>query len=267
MQEYRIFDPEDFGMYGSPAETEAYAIMEKLDSFGNPTGKAYLAYIGCEDFMDAPMVDLDAIEEIEIDTEGKTPVFEHIYMQRNGGIVLDDADEKDQVSLNERQNDILANPYCVRTRNARYETEDNRGGTIIFDRDLTLDGIQPARLNMRKFIEAVNDKFPALLENTHSRYGYQPPFFPCAKYFEDREKMVVFVAMSQLDDISDDMLTGKVPLYYDYNLGEKWTAENTYGICVIDDRTDKYTVRLVRPETLLDIKREREEKTPHEMER
>ena len=258
MQEFRVFNPEDFGMYGSPADTEAYAILEKLDSFGNPTGKAYLTYIGSDDFMDAPMADLDAVEEIEIDTSGKTPVFDHLFMQKNGTIVLDDA--QDEIALNERQNDILGIPYCIRTRSARYETEYNDGGAAVFGRDLTLDGIQPVRLNMRKFIEAVNEKYPALLENTHSRYGNTPPYFPNGKYFEDREKMIVFVTMSQLGTISDDMLQGKVPLYYDYNLGEKWTAENTYGICVIDDRTDKYSVRLVRPEKVLEMKREEQER-------
>ena len=103
----------------------------------------------------------------------------------------------------------------------------------------------------------MKEKYPALLETTHVRYGNTPPFYPFAKYYESKDKTIVFVARSQIPELSDSLLNGDIPYYYDFFTDVKWDNSNIYGICVVDDsREDKYSIRLVRADVVKEMKKE-----------
>lgn len=254
-KKYRVFDPADFGLYGRPAEDESYALLEELDGSGQPVGTAYLTYIGNEEFTDPPTVDFCNFEPFEFHSEGKAPVFDEITVFDTGRVIL--GMSGNPITLSAKQNELLGTPYCIQTCSSRYNTEFNDGGVTEFKKDLTLEGIQPVKLNGKYCIEAMKEKYPALLETTHVRYGNTPPFYPFAKYYESKDKTIVFVARSQIPELSDSLLNGDIPYYYDFFTDVKWDNSNIYGICVVDDsREDKYSIRLVRADVVKEMKKE-----------
>ena len=244
MREFTIYDPKNYGMSGSPAYDEAYVILHDVN-----LNKSYLAYVYTTDYDSPPEIDIDTMQELT-GLELKNPVMEHVYMQRDGEVIL--KDYGGDMVLNEAQNDLLARPSVIRTEKGRYLTERNDGGAVLFSKDITLDGITPEKLDMRAFAEAVRKKSPKLTEMTHERYGNKYPFFPNAKYFEDTNEMIVFVTRSQIQEIDDSTLRGTAPLYQNVYTGEKWNVHNITAVCVVDEKT--YDVWIMNPSLLKEWK-------------
>ena len=240
MREFALYNPTDFGMYGAPAGDEAYAILRDLN-----TDKAYLTYIITEDMDAPPIIDIDSMEEIHTVFDDKTPVFEHISMRQDGTVMMDPAKE---IVLNEMQNELLAYPSTLHTLEGRYVTQFNDESTIIFKKDLTLEGIPAIKLDYQKAVNTIKERYPDLLKTTHERYGNKFPYFPFAKYFEDMDKMVVFMTRSQVMELNDGIIKGEIPFYKNYYLAENWDVNNVYGVCIIDD--DSYKLRLISPKAL-----------------
>ncbi len=253
MHTYRMFDPEDFGYYGSPAEDESFVLMEALDDDGIPMGIGILTYISCEDYELPPMIDKQNTVVIEIEDTDAEPIIPLLRIEEDSTITL--ANDGDELVLNEVQNDMLARPRCIYTNAGKMEVEQNDGGTILLTKDLTMDGLPPVKLDPKKAINAIKEKAPALLEHTHQWFGNRPPLYPHAKYFEDRDKMVVFIAKSQIPMIDDRVLEGRIPYYYDYRLAEKWDNSNIYGICIVDDTKEHFSMNLVAPSRMPEIKK------------
>ena len=240
MREFEIYDPQDFGMTGVPAGDEAYAVLRDIHS-----GKMYLTYIITEDLDSPPVIDLDSMEEFREDCEDIAPVFNHICMRKDGTIVMDNAE---QIVLSEKQNRLLAFPSTLSTLEGRLVTQENDGSITLFTRDLTLEGIPAVKLDYKRVTETIKEKFPSLLAPTHERYGNNFPYFPHGKYFEEKDKMVIFVTKGQVMQMNQKMLDGEIPFYMNYYLAEKWDVNTTYGVCIIDE--DDYNLRLISPKVL-----------------
>lgn len=240
MREFELYNPTDFGMYGAPAGDEAYAILRDIH-----TGKAYLTYIITDDMDAPPVIDLDSMEEIHTVFEDKTPVFEHISMRKDGTIMMDPDKE---IVLNETQNEMLAYPSTLYTLEGRYVTQFNDESTIIFKKDMTLEGIPAVKLDYQKVVNTIKERYPDLLKTTHERYGNKFPHFPFAKYYEDMDKMIVFMTSSQAMNLNDGIIKGQIPFYKNYYLAENWDINNVYGVCIIDD--NNYKLRLISPKAL-----------------
>lgn len=245
VREFTIYDPQEYGMSGSPAYDEAYVILHDEN-----LGKSYLAYVYTSDFDSPPEIDIDTMQEITGDLELKEPVMKNVFMQRNGEIVLKEYGR--DFILSDQQNELLARPSVINTESGRYVTERNDGGAVLFSKDLTLEGIRPEKLDMRAFSEAVRKKNPKLTEMTHERYGNKYPYFPNAKYYEETNEMIVFVTRAQIQEIEDMTLTGKAPLYSNIFTGEKWDINNVSAVCVVDEKT--YDVWIMNPALLKEWK-------------
>ncbi len=240
MREFSIYDPTKFGMYGAPAGDESYVILKDIHS-----GRSYLTYIITEDLDAPPVIDLDSMEEIEVDYTEQSPVIEHVSMRKDGTIVIDPAEE---IYLNEKQNRILAYPSTLFTLQGRYVTEFNDETTALFEKDLTLEGVPSVKLDYKRVVESIKEKYPDMLKMTHERYGNKFPYFPFAKYYEDIGKMIVFITSSQAMNLDKGILEGRIPFYKNYFLSENWNINNTYGVCIIDD--NNYNLRLISPKGL-----------------
>ena len=241
MREFAIYDPEEFGMHGgSPAADEAYVIIKDLNS-----DKSYLTYIITEDIDAPPVIDLDSLEEIQVDYEEKQPAISHISMRKDGTIIMDSAEE---IFLNEKQNELLAFPSTLFTLEGRMVTQYNGEYSTLFTKDLTLEGIPATKLDYTKTTHVIKERYPELLKMTHERYGNKFPYFPFAKYYEDKEKLVVFVTKKQALQMNDEIISGNIPFYKNYYLAESWDINNTYGVCIIDEET--YKLRLISPKSL-----------------
>jgi hypothetical protein len=245
MREFQIYDPTEYGMSGSPAFDEAYVLLHDIN-----LDKTYLAYIYTSDYDTPPEIDLDTMQELTGDIELNNPVMRHICMKRNGEVVLDD--QGTDIMLSESQNRLLAYPSVLITDKGRYLTEKNDSGAVHYTKDLTLDGITPKKLDMRAFTEAVNKISPVLTHLTHERFGNRYPMFPNAKYYDETGQMYVFVTRGQIQEISDETLKGKAPLYYNAYTGDEWTVNNVTAVCVIDENT--YDAWLIKPQMLLEWK-------------
>lgn len=240
MREFSLYNPSDFGMYGAPAGDESYVILKDLNS-----DKSYLTYIVTDDIDAPPEIDLDSMEEIKADYEGKTPVINHISMRKDGTIMMDSAEE---IVLSELQNEMLAYPSTLYTLEGRYVTQFNNESTTIYKKDLTLEGVPAVKLDYKRVVETIKEKYPDLLKMTHERYGNRFPYFPFAKYFEDMNKMVVFMTKNQALNLNEGLLDGSIPFYKNYYLAESWNTENVYGVCIIDE--ESYKLRLISPKGL-----------------
>ena len=166
-------------------------------------------------------------------------------MRQDGTVMMDPAKE---IVLNEMQNELLAYPSTLHTLEGRYVTQFNDESTIIFKKDLTLEGIPAIKLDYQKAVNTIKERYPDLLKTTHERYGNKFPYFPFAKYFEDMDKMVVFMTRSQVMELNDGIIKGEIPFYKNYYLAENWDVNNVYGVCIIDD--DSYKLRLISPKAL-----------------
>lgn len=240
MREFAIYDPEEFGMYGSPAGDEAYVILKDIH-----TNKTYLTYIMTEDIDAPPVIDLDSMEEIVIDLEDRSPVISHISMRKDGTVMMDNAEK---IVLSEKQSEILAYPSTLYTMQGRMVTLDNESGTTVFERDMTLEGIPSVKLDYMRATKAIKDKYPDLLMSTHERYGNKYPYFPFAKYYDTMDKAVVFMTKEQVMNLNPYILRGEIPFYQNFFLAEKWDINNTYGVCIIDEKD--YNLRLISPKSL-----------------
>lgn len=240
MREFSLYNPEDFGMYGAPAGDESYVILKEHN-----TNKAYLTYIITDDMDAPPMIDIDSMEEIHTIFEDKSPIFEHISMRKDGTIMMDTESE---IVLNEKQNEMLAYPSTLYTLNGRYVTNYNSESTVVFKKDLTLEGVPAIKLDYQKVVNTIKERYPDLLKMTHERYGNKFPYFPFAKYFEDMDKMVVFMTKSQVMDLNAGIIDGSIPFYKNYYLAESWDKNNVYGVCIIDENS--YKLRLISPKIL-----------------
>ena len=248
MREFAIYNPEDFGMHGAPARDEAYVILQDI-----VTKKQYLSYVITEDIDSPPMIDIDTMEETYVDLSDKRAVFEHIMMRKDGTIMMDEAEE---IMLSEKQNELLAYPSTLYTTQGRFVTLNNDSMTVLFERDLTLEGIPAVKLDYVKTTNLIKERYPDLLRGTHERYGNKYPYFPFAKYYEHNDKMVIFMTKSQVMNINPKILSGDIPFYKNYFLAEKWDISNTYGVCIIDEKSEN--LRLISPKALTQyIKAER----------
>lgn len=240
MREFAVYDPQDFGMSGTPADDEACVVLRDINN-----GKTYLTYIYTEDLDSPPTIDLDSIEEIISDIEEKRPVINHICMRKDGTVVMDSAEE---IVLSERQNKLLAYPSTLFTLEGRMVTQENSGSITLFNKDLTLEGIPATKLDYKRVSETIKEKYPDLLAPTHETYGNRFPYFPHAKYFEDKDKMVVFVTKQQVMQMDQRLLNGEIPFYNNYYLAEKWDINTTYAVCIIDEKD--YKMRFISPKAL-----------------
>ncbi len=240
MREFSVYDPSDFGLHGTPAGDEAYVILKDLNN-----NKSYLTYIVTDDMDAPPVIDLDSMEEIVIDTDDKTPVFAHISMRKDGTVMMDSGNE---IILNEKQNMMMAYPSTLYVLEGRFVTPYNDESTTVFQKDLTLEGIPAIKLDYKRVVETIKERYPDLLKNTHERYGNKFPYFPFAKYYEDMDKMVVFLTRSQTMNLHEGIVKGQIPFYKNYYLAENWNINNVYGVCIIDE--NEYSLRLISPKGL-----------------
>lgn len=240
MREFSLYDPTDFGLYGNPAGDEAYVILKDLNN-----DKTYLTYIIIDDIDAPPMIDLDSMEEVVVDMENKTEVFKHIAMRKDGTVMMDPAEE---IFLNEAQNRLMAYPSTLHTLEGRFVTQFNNEGPTIYKKDLTLEGVPAVKLDYKRVVDTIKEKYPALLQMTHERYGNRFPYFPFAKYFEEMKKMVVFMTKSQAMELNESIINGQIPFYRNYYLAENWDINNVYGVCIIDE--NQYSLRLISPKGL-----------------
>lgn len=251
---YNVYEPGLFGLHGSPDVDESLAVLAEVKD-GAETGNALLCYIYRSDPSDPPMADLDMAEKFVMPERDRSvrPVFENMQVNDDGTTVLQTGSRV--VILSEEQERMLACPGCINTSSGKYYI-DRSEREPVYRKDESFESIPGKKLDMREFARAVSEKYPALLEKTHTYYGNTYPMFPNAKYFEDRDKMVVFIAKSQLGDVSESVLDCKVPLFRDMEREDDWDLKNTYGICIIDDTKEKYSVSLISP-FKLDIAKDR----------
>ena len=252
MTRYAVYSPDDFGLKNTPSDDESVAVLIEIGDDGEPTGHGMATYICCDDWETPPFVDLNSSEGFEITKDmliDISPVVTCIEVNGQTGDINLPVMEN-TVVITREQYDILASPECLSMGNRifwRDETEED----MVYRKDTTLASIEPLRLDQSMFYEAVREKYPALLEKTHSFCGRSYSEFPNAKYFEDRDKAVVFIVASQLSEIPEKVITGEEPMFRDFSSGCDWSVNNVYGVCIIDDTSsEKYEVKLVVPTSL-----------------
>lgn len=252
MKRYDVYAPETFGFHGMPNDDESFAVFVEVDAEGRETGEGMLAYVVNEEYMVPPYVDLDTAEPFVVEedmTEGFEPVFSGMELSDMGSIKLQAMPKI--FSMTAEQTRLLAEPNVIDTAKGRYWMENMDASETMFKKDESLEAMRPVSLNMRKFNFAVQERYPALLEHTHSWYGHKYPNFPNAKFFENKDKMVVFIAQSQLKDVSPGVLNASTPIFRDWMTEEDWSLRNIYGVCIVDDTTNHYTVKLVSPKAFI----------------
>ena len=252
MKRYAVYEPEDFGFKNTPSVDESVVVLVELNDNGSLSDRGMVTYICCDDWETPPFVDLNSGENFEVTPDmiqNITPVIDVIEVNgESGDINL--REKGNTVIVTREQYEILASPECLSIDNKLF-WRDEAEEDMIYRKDATLANIEPIRLDMSKYYSAVKKKYPALLEKTHSFCGKSYSEFPNAKYFEDRDKAVVFITASQLPEISEKVIMGEEALFRDFSAGWDWNVNNVYGICIIDDSDpQKYEIKLVAPSSL-----------------
>lgn len=240
-----LYPAEEFGYHSEADIDESYVVAVRLDERGVETGEAYRLYLYLEDYMIPPFADTESMQRVDLSDRpaGIMPTIHNAEIREDGRLFLRISD--DRWMMNEKQQDLLVMPLCVATDHGEYWVSEDHDRLLI--RDESLQSVSSKTLDQGECFRILHEKFPELLQQTHTRYGNRLPELPAAKYFEEQDKTFVFVAKSQLDQISDRVLDGTEPFYRDRETGDKWNIRNTAGICIIDDTGDRYDAEVISP--------------------
>lgn len=244
---YNIYPAEKFGISGVPDTDESYAVLIRLNDSGIETGEALAVYIVNDDPYMPPNADMATASPVDIQNrpDGVLPTFHNVDIDDDGRMVLPVHGKTWE--LNREQKELMVNPQTLHTDRGEFWLS-GRGGNIMA-KDESFISIPAIRMDQNEFYRVLNEKYPALLERTHTRYGERFPILPGAKYFEEQDKTVVFIAASQLKYVSEKVLDGDEVFYRDRSNGDEWDLHNTYGVCIIDDLHDPghYEAKLISP--------------------
>ena len=244
---YNLYPAEVFGIRGTPDIDESYAVMIRLDERGIETSEAYAVYIVNDNYYMPPNADMASAQPVDVSDRppGLMPTLHNVDIDEEGRMIINIPGRTWEMTP--EQEDLLVMPLCLNTDHGEYWLSGQHERVMV--RDESLSSVPAIRLDSKEFYRTMNEKYPALLERTHTFYGNRFPIFPSAKYYEGQDKTVVFIAASQLKYVSQSVLDGTEAFYRDRETGDEWNVKNTYGVCVIDDVSskDRYEAKLISP--------------------
>lgn len=207
-------------------------------------------------------------EEVERDMEKFNPL-------RHLPIVAVGVDKDDHVTfkinrgakkfaLLEHQYDYLFKPeYIMMDDTVYHGTYKQSIITYEEEKIRTYDGmLEPVNYDrLRKMIQGY---MPELLTPTHMSVG-DLTMLPMGKVYEEPNgcHAIIFATREQIMNTDDDIISGKLPFFYDTTGADKWYRKNIFGICAIDLKGNR--IKLYPPEVLDKAKKYRDSEKEKEL--